>query len=322
MNGTLTTFKFRYVVGGNATGFMATKGQLTEEGLKLGDFLLGFSAVVDSTTRDDRVVLTIDSSDPGLPVELRQKLQQDHFLVLHISGMKAEALERLIDRHASVHEAEACRARLVAEGRGEQFRTTICPCCSATVNLSELPETPYVYCRFCETLFGQQTARLGSKNSYRHCDECGYFDRVQGYGEFYFYFLLVVYGFRHQRRHMCDDCGAKLANKLLAINSIFILGVPNALACAFRARAGRDPELSPLAKANRLAKKGKMDLAGAEYQKVLDVLPGHPGVQLNMARGYFTSQRSSEGLQSLRQSIDQCANFDPAITIAARISQG
>ncbi len=318
----MTPFKFRYVTGGSVSGLFAIKGQLSEDGLKLGEHLLRFSSVVDSTTRDERVVLTIDSSDPELGTELRKKLQQDAFLVLHIYGMKAEGLERLIDRHASAHEAEECRARLVAEGRGELFRTTLCPCCSATVNLSELPETPYVYCRFCETLFGQQTSRPKGKNSYRHCDECGYFDRVQGYGEFYFYFLLVVYGFSHQRRHLCDDCGASLANKLLAINAIFLLGVPNALACAFRARSGRDQDLSPLAKANRLAKKGKMDLANAEYLKVLDVLPGHPGIHLNMARGYLTCQSAGEGFSHLRQSIDACSNFDPALMIAARISSG
>ena len=142
----------------------------------------------------------------------------------------AEKLERHVDRYSSKIEAERYKEALIKEGRGSEYRVVECPCCSATVNLSEYPKTSFVYCRFCETVFGEGLQRLKGVEQYRECDECGFHDRVQSYGEFYFYFLLVVYGFSHKRRHMCDACAAALANKLLAINAIFVLGVPNAIA--------------------------------------------------------------------------------------------
>lgn len=314
-------FKFRYVRDGNVTGFMASKGAIDDHGLKLVDQMLPLACIADTTTRDDRLVITLDPQGGEIPGAIREKLQSG-FLILHIYGMSAAGLERAIDRRTSIVEAAQRKAQLTAEGRGHLFRTEPCPCCNATVDLSELPEADYTYCRFCETVFGKKMPR-GTKtsNTYCQCDECNFYDRVQGYGEFYFYFLLVVYGFRHRRRHLCDDCGANLANKLLAINAIFLLGVPNALICAVRARAGRDQDPSALARANRIAKKGKMKEAESEYDKVLRALPGHPGVHFNLAIGHLKTNNSAEGLRHLQQSIASCPNFEPGLRLAHRLSQ-
>lgn len=312
-------FKFRYVRDGNVTGFLASKGSVDDSGLRLGELVLPLAQVADTTTRDERLVITLDPHAGDIPLPLREKLQNG-FLVLHIYGMSAVRLEKAIDRRTSAIEAAQRKAQLVAEGKGHLFRTETCPCCAATVDLSELPEADYSYCRFCETVFGKVMPRGKASNTYCQCDECGYYDRVQGYGEFYFYFLLVVYGFRHRRRHLCDDCGASLANKLLAMNAIFLLGVPNALACAIRARAGRDQHLSALASANALAKKGKMREAEAQYAKVLQSVPGHPGAHFNMAIGNLKTNDSAEGLRHLQLAIESCPSFEPALRLAHRLS--
>ena len=179
-------FKFHYVIDGNAKGLFASKGEVRQEGLLLGDGLLPYRTVCDSTTRDSRLVLVLDTTDPDIPAKTREHLQ-GHHLVLHVSNASAESLERYIDRFSSLHEAEAHKKKLVSEGKGHLFRVVACPCCEATVDLSELSETPYVYCRFCESIFGDGMSTLKDPISYRECDACGYHDRVQGYGEFYFY---------------------------------------------------------------------------------------------------------------------------------------
>ncbi len=313
-------FKFKYVKDGNATGLFATKGEVGNDGVKLGDHLLPFECVYDTTTRDERLVVTMDPRHEAIPDFVRKQMQGS-FLVLHVSKLSASQLEKLIDRHTSAQEAAARKAQLQAEGKGHLFRTEQCPCCAATVDLSELPDSPYHYCRFCETVFGRGMDRgVKASNTYRQCDECGYYDRVQGYGEFYFYFLLVVYGFSHKRRHLCDDCGASLANKLLAVNAIFLLGVPNAVICAIRARAGRDRDLGPLAKANRLAKKGKLQQAEAEYDKVFRALPGHPGAHFNLAVAHLRQNNADDGVAHLNKSFQSCPSFEPGINLAHRIS--
>lgn len=313
-------FKFKYVKDGNVTGFFASKGEVGNDGVKLGEHLLPFECVYDTTTRDERLVITMDPRHAAIPAPVLAQMQGS-FLVLHVSKMSAASLEKVIDRHTSAREAAARKAQLQADGKGHLFRTEQCPCCAATVDLSELPDSPYNYCRFCETVFGRAVDRAPKQsNTYCQCDECGYYDRVQGYGEFYFYFLLVVYGFSHKRRYLCDDCGASLANKLLAINSIFLLGVPNAVICAIRARTGRDQDLSALAKANKLAKKGKMQQAEAEYDKVFKALPGHPGAHFNLAVAHLRQNNADDGVRHLNKSIENCPSFEPGLNLAHRIS--
>ncbi len=312
-------FKFKYVQAGNTKGFLASKGSVTEAGLNLGDFCLPYSCIIDSTTRDDRIVLTIDPRRSEFPAPLGEQLQGYH-LVLAVMGVKAENLERAIDRFSSHYEAQAHKKELEAAGNGHLYRTVTCPCCEATVDLSELPQTSFTYCRFCETVFGEGLHELKDSISYRECDECGYHDRVQGYGEFYFYFLLVIYGFKHQRRHMCDACGATLANKLILANSIFMLGVPNAIGCAIRARTGKDPQMKSLAAANRLAKKGRLSEADQQYNAVLQVFRDHPGVRFNQALAYLTAGQTTEGLGHLKTAIEACPNYQPALGLVHRLT--
>ncbi len=312
-------FKFRYVKDGKTVGFLSSKGAVEDIGLRLGDLTLPYEAVVDTTTRDERLILTIDSGGPNFPPELLAQLQ-DYFLVLHVYGGLADSLEKAIDRFCSVVEAQARKLHLQAEGNGHLFRTVECPLCQCTVDLSEFPETPYSYCRFCETVFGQGLNMSRSKNNYRECDECGYHDRIQGYTEFYFYFLLVVYGYRHNRRHMCDSCAISMSNKLLAANALFLLGVPNAVTCAVRARSGRDLSLASLAQANKFARAGRLAEADSQYDQVLRNFRDHPGVRYNQAITYLKAQRVEDGLAHLRASIEACPNYLPALTLVHRLT--
>jgi tetratricopeptide (TPR) repeat protein len=314
-----TTFKYRYVRDGNVSGLFSSKGELQEQALRLKDSVIPLHLIVETTTRDERLVVVLDTSRGEVPPDIAKQMT-NNFIVLHIYGMKATALEKQIDRRTSVLEVERRKQALQQEGKPHLFRVATCPNCQATVDLSELPEAPYSYCRFCESVFGSKVRTAKASSEYRECDECGYYDRIQGYGEFYFYFLLVVYGFRHRRRHLCDDCGASLANKLLAINAIFLLGVPNAVICAIRARAGRDADLSPLSTANRLAKKGRVGDAQQHYDKILHNLPGHPGIHYNMTLANLQAQQGAEAMRQLQAALTQCPNYEPALRIAARMA--
>ena len=307
-------FKFKFFVNGNPKGMFNSKGSASDTGLQLGEDHLPYASVLDSTNRDERLVLILSPQDPAISATLRSNMTQNA-LVLAVAGNKAELIERCVDRFASRLAAEKKKEALTKSGEGHTFRSSVCPCCDSTVDLTGYEKTAYTYCRFCESLFGDGVENLKGAPQYRTCDECGYHDRVQGYGAFYFYFLLIIYGFRHSRSHLCDTCGKSLSNKLLAMNSIFLLGVPNAIACFVRARAGKDHRMKSLAQANRLAQKKKFDLAEAEYRKSLRVFKDHPGVHYNRALAYLTSGDSETGLNALQDALKSCPNYLPALRV-------
>lgn len=314
----MSNFKFNYCAGGRPTGFLASKGAVTEAGLDLGGHVLPYDAIRDTTTRDQRLVLTVAPRETPVPLQVTQKLE-GQFLVLAISGSTANKVERLIDRFASKGEVERVRRQLQEQGEAHLFRCSECPQCQAQINLSGLPESKFIYCRFCDSLFGPGLAGVRTTHELRTCDQCGYYDRVQGYGEFYFYFLLFVYGFRHSRQHFCDDCGAALANKLLLYNLIFVLGVPNALYCAVRARTGKSEQFRPLAQANKLAKKGKLDEADEVYERILRMVPGHPGVRYNQAMARAIHGQAEPAAALLNDCLSNCPNYQPAQRLAYKL---
>lgn len=314
-----STFKFRYLQGGKPSGLLASKGSINEDYLILGDIRIPHSTVLDATARDDRIVMALDTQNFDFPLALNKQLQENH-LALVIYGVKADTLKRVITRFASQQAAQAHKQRLEELGEGHLFRTVTCPTCESTVNLSGLPQTSYTYCRFCESVFGEDLNKLNKTNSYGECSECGYYGRIQGYDEAYFYFLIFIFGYNSTRRHLCDACGSSLANKLILINALFILGVPNAIGCAIKTRTGKDPEMKSLSTGNQLAKKGRLAEANEQYRSVLKIFKDHPGVRYNQALAHLKAGKVEEGFGHLQTSIEACGNYGPAIRLLQQLS--
>lgn len=304
-----TAFKFTFVQGGRAASVFAKDGVVLPEGLMLDGMQLAIRAVTDTDTRGRRVVLTLDGTqyvDPGLLA-----FADDGFLVLEVRSPAARDIEVAIDVFASHLEAQQRYAALQAAGRAEAFRSLPCGFCGATIDLSELPQSEYHYCRFCNTLH-HYSGQIAHSDAYRICDECDMFDRNQSYTEFYFYFLLVVYGFSHSSRHMCDNCARKLFWKVFLINFVFVLGVPSAIWVRIKSSVGRDPPLAKLADANALALAGKTQAARQAFAALLMTLPNHPGLITNEARGYIEAGDAATAFQMLQAALHACPSYVPA----------
>lgn len=299
-------------------GWGAKKGSLTEDTIQLKESQLSYKAILDSTCRDRRMVLTVDPLEVSDP-EVSEHIIKKNLLVLDITQAKAIDLERIIDRISSHYIAERHGEQLEREGKGNEFRVVTCPHCHATVDVSLLNRTPYIYCRYCETIFQEQGHLKTSGEQYRLCDECGWFDRVQGYTEFYFYFLLVIYGYRWQRRHLCDTCADRLFWKMLAINFIFILGIFPTIWLKIQSLKGRDKDLKELAKANSLAKRGKYQEADRIYDRLFDRYPHHPGILLSQGFGHLKGQDSTGAWNLLQKSLQGCSNYAPTVRTMNRI---
>jgi Zn-finger nucleic acid-binding protein len=312
-------FRFQYVnQSGNAMGWGAKKASLTEETIQLKDSSLSYKAILDSTCRDRRMVLTLDPLEVRDP-EVSQHIINKNLLILDITQAKPIDLERVIDRISSRYIAERHGEQLEREGKGREFRVVTCPHCDATVDVSLLNQTPYVYCRYCETIFQERGNLKTIGEQYRLCDECGWFDRVQGYTEFYFYFLLVIYGFRWQRRHLCDTCVNGLFWKMLAINFIFILGIFPTIWLKIQSLKGRDRDLKELAKANSLGKRGKYQEAEAIYTRLFERYPHHPGLLLSQGFGHLKGQDGTGAWHKFQKSLQGCSNYAPTVRTMNRI---
>ena len=309
-------FKFRFVRNGQPAGIFAKKCHVSERGLQLGDTLLPWEKINDTTTRDDRLLMVVGDG-VSLDKDAGASLIDGCALVIHPSGVTAMNLERAIDKRSSVAELAATKARLEAEGRLSEFRSTTCPSCEAQVNLTGFDESKLVFCRFCDCVFQARQKTVVSDHELCTCSECGYFGRVRGYTEAYFYFLLVVYGFSYKRRFLCDGCAGRLFWKVLALNSIFLLGLPSAFWLKIRSMTGRDPALKALAEANTLARKKKPKEASAAYAEVLKGMHDHPGVLLNVAKVNFSDGGDTKaGIRALEKAMESCSNYIPALQLA------
>lgn len=279
-----------------------------------------YEDIVDTTSQDKRLILALAST-----VQLSQKTakacQEGGVLALEVQGVQARDLERTIDRRASALAAQRHKQELAAAGEESRYRVMICPHCEATIGLSDLERTSYVYCRYCKSILDQSGSIVSAGDAYCVCSECQMFGRVRGYTVFYFYFLLIVYGFSYGRRYLCDTCAVRTAQRALLLNFIFLLGIPSSIYMWAKALTGHEPEMKELPRANALARKGKAKEAEAIYMRLLQRLPEHPGLLVNQGIGYLQASDGQRGVEFLNRSLRACSNYQPAIQMLLRLQQ-
>lgn len=313
-------FKFKFVRNGNMVGVRNRNGILTADSLILNGEPVPLAGLTDATSRDDRIVLVLE---PGtrLGDKTRKELRDNRVLTIHVFKGKAHDLEKQIDRRASTIVSENNKQRLIAAGKGELYYAVVCPHCQATVDLSEMDVTPMIYCRFCGTILTKNLEVISDGDTYGVCEDCGFFDRINGYGILYFYFLLIAYGFHYQKRYLCDTCAQKAAVKALLVNLIFILGIPGALRNYFKARGGRDARWQNLAKANKLARAGDYTAADKIYDNLLMEHQQHPGVYMNQGLGHLYGKDITGATTAFKQSLKSARNYTPTQRLLYRLSQ-
>lgn len=309
----ITSFEFHFVTGGNPA--WGKRQGAIGTALTLDDTTVPWDGVADTTTRGNRMILVL-AGGVQLGPKAAKYLIDGNALVIQPKGVDARTLEKAIDRKSSAREAEVRRAALVAQGQGHLVRSVICPVCKATVDLSGLEKSKYSYCRFCESVFSEEGGSVTDGRVHRLCDDCGMFDRIQDYPEFYFYFLLVVYGFRYNKRYLCDACAHRLFLKALGINFIFVLGVPTAIWVKVKSLQGRQPTFAELAEANKLARRGLFRDAAAIYDRMLRAHPNHPALLTNLAQGHLQGGDTSGAAKVLAQAIASCSSYLPAHHLA------
>ncbi|MEW6737093.1 MAG: hypothetical protein AB1489_37750 [Acidobacteriota bacterium] len=313
-------FKFKYVRNNQASGVFSQKGLLDHQGLTLAQNTISYHNIAAVQILDNRLVLVL-SDVRQLSDKAINLLINNNILVIEVYKTNTLELKVMINRVLSQKEAEAIRQQLISNDRSNFFAIVNCPQCQATIDQSERERTRYIYCRFCETIFQPGSPLITNGMNYRICGDCNMFDRISGYTEFYFYFLLVVYGFSYKRRHVCDNCANRIFWKTLFANLIFVLGVPFSIYVKIKSMIGRDANLQELAKANSLASKGKYQEAAVIYSRLQQNYPEHPGLLLSQGLGHLTGNDIQGAINCFNRSLKACNNYSPAVDLISRLQQ-
>jgi len=311
-------FKFRYVQNGQGMGFMTKNGSVSNTAITLDGETISYRNITETSSRDNRFVMAL-AAGTQLGPKNTTRIQNNRYLVIEVAKVKADELKKHIDHFGSAIWAEAHRQQLASEGQENLFSTLVCPHCKATVDLSNVERTAYVYCPYCGSIVNYNLKVVSNGDSYSVCDECNMYDRVRGYTVFNFYFLLVVYGWSMKRRFVCDTCATSIAQRTLLINLIFLLGVPSAIYMWVKAQSGRESYFQDLAKANKLARKGNFQEADEIYDKLFSLYPDHPGLLMNKGLGHLHGKDGNGGVNLLTRSLKACANYYPTIQIVQQM---
>ncbi|MDP7276617.1 MAG: tetratricopeptide repeat protein [Planctomycetaceae bacterium] len=299
-------FKFRWLKedGSEAAFSRKKKGSFDGETLVLDDISVPASQIIAVEAYEGRLVMSFVSPDGTV--------DSAGFRAYKIS---ATDLKLDVDVARSGMWAEMTREKMTAAGRGAWFRTIRCPQCRATLDLSEMEDTPQVYCHFCETLSTvEQSGGILDEHDFGLCEECGMFSRPRKFTIFYFYFLLVVWGWHSSVTNRCPACMRGNAWKMLFGNLPFVLGVPTAVVQLFRCYGGKitGSVTAGLDDANLKARKGDVLAALQSYGRILEQVPWSAGIKYNVALALLQQNEIERAAESLRLALKDCANYAPA----------
>ena len=300
-------FKFHWLDDqGQQKGFLRKQGHFDGELLVLDDVEIPASVIVHVETRDNKMALTAMTAE-GQPATV---------LVMPASRKDTDRIKMALDISRSDEWAKLHREELIKKDRGHTYRDAECSHCGATLILTDMPQTPQLFCRFCQALStdSPDADPVPGEQHLRICDECGMYSKPRRFTIFYFYFLLVVYGYRYQMTWRCPACMRGEAWKMLFGNLIFILGVPVALTQLFRSYGGTDfsGPFKGLDAGNIRARQG--DFAGAlqQYRSILERVPCSAGIKYNLGLALRHQDDSARAADSFAAALDDCCNYAPA----------
>lgn len=302
-------FKFHWInEQGNVAGMFRKRGRFDGETLILEKTEIPAAAIVQSVVRDNRVILAIHTHDEQRPIV--------PLLFQPSSKQVTNELKSRLDVARSRTWARQHREMLGKKGVEHTYRDAVCPVCGATLVLSDMPRSPQLYCHFCDSLTTIDPAARPVKDEreFKLCEECGMYSRPRKFTVFYFYFLVVFYGWWSKPTWRCPGCMRGEAWQMLLGNFLFVLGLPVAIAQLVRCY-GSDVVAGPfkgLDTGNLLAKKGDPVGALRLYRGILERVPHSAGVKYNLGMALLTQGDKQRAAEAFELALEDCSNYVPA----------
>ena len=314
-------FKFYFTREGKALSTFRVKGEANEDGLMLDKILIPYESI-QLTQMNDRFLAVVLSPDAGdeFKKQFVKVMAAPDVLLIDAGRKRNEQINRYVNLMISGVQAQLHREALEAKGQADLFRAVQCPRCGAIIDLSELDKTQYVFCRFCETVCTDSGEIVTKGDEYRICPECGYFDRVKNYTEFYFLFLVWFYYVSYKQRLLCRNCSKKIALKMFFVNILGFIGWIPTFIMIIQSMTGHDPSLKSLSKANILSQKKMVKQAVPIYESMFERFPEHPGLLFNQAKAHINVNDLDSAAADFDRCLSACSNYEPAIATLAAIA--
>lgn len=302
-------FKFHWLnQDGAATSMFRKRGQFDGETLTLEGTEIPAAVIVQSLVRDSRIVLSVVTGDEEEPIA--------HLLFQPSSKQATDELKSLLDIARSRCWARHHRETLKAKGLEHAYREEHCPVCSATLILTDMPRSPQVYCHFCDSLTTIEETETLVKNEhvFKICEECGMYSQPRKFTIFYFYFLLVIYGWWSKATWRCPVCMRKEAWKMLFGNLPFVLGVPVAITQLTRCYTSDavSGAFKGLDTGNIRARNGNVVGALDLYRRILERVPHSAGVKYNLGMALLAQGDRERAADTFELALEDCSNYVPA----------
>jgi hypothetical protein len=308
-------FKFRWMEGGNVSGFMGQIGSFDGVTLKLADY----EFPVDS-------VIAAEYADKVMSIVVQGEEDFEHLNIVLNGSSSPDRIKKAIDRSRSLLKVTQEQKDLVARGLGGTFRSQICPHCESTISLSRFTQTPQCFCEHCDSLFTirgnygdreleEQTLDASIEGNYRMCDECDMYSSPKTFSVFYFVFLFYFIHWSSDKTTRCPACMRTEAWKMFFANIFGFLGLPVAIVQLFRSYRGKvdSGPLKGLDDANILANKGKIEKALDRYDVLMDNVPVNAGIKFNIGSGLLTKGDVESAETMFLLSLEDCANYWPSL---------
>lgn len=306
-------FQFKHFSNGQAIGLKAQDGSVSQAGITLGDHTIPMTDILGTTVRGNVLVFAVNEA-AIMDDKLAKRINRGA-LVVQIYKLDAIEVEKAIDRHSSQQKAQVRQQQMQLDGTGEQFRSHVCPNCTSTIDVTDFDQSSSVFCGYCETVFSNsgQIETLGY--DYKTCQDCGGFDRNREYTFFQFFFIVIAYAYNHSKHYLCDACAHTKAKRSLLTNSIFLLGVPQAIRNIRKSQTNREDGLEELGNLNAAAIQGDIQEATDTKARLNPMFQEHPGVLYNMGLANLRSGDTSNAKAWFSQSLNQCSNYSPSLQV-------
>jgi len=308
---TILTFRFNYMNShGIPRNFLTGLGSVNRNGVVLGRNRIMYEDIYRVEQFKNRIIISLFPY-PTVSKALATHFVGDHASIILQIGRFANNVKSTIDQRISALEVQERLDGMTKKEKESRLKTKTCPNCSANIDLTDLPSTPYLYCKYCKTIFDKHGYELPGGNGYGICPETGYFDRLDEHRNVQVYYLVKEKGFKTHKFYGSDALAEKFLKEYGVKNMLFGIGTVASLWDNYWSKRKRHPSYKFLTEGNVFAMQGNLDEAREMYYKVLLQHPDHPGVHLNYALAFLEKGEEQQALLHLKKSIKGCANYKP-----------
>ncbi len=313
---TYVHFQFRFVnQQGKTQGMSAKNAKIDEDGIGLDEELLQFSDIHDIKWHTNRIAFELYpylTLSPNLTEKIIPKTTS---IIIEVEEGLETDVRNLALQYFTTYQSYQKKHKLEEEGKKDSFKVEQCPSCTALVDLTNYANTPYIYCKHCETIFNRLKQPIPHSENYKICPECDFYGRVQNYTEFSCYVVKNDSRFGIKEHEFCDTCAETLFDKIIWKNALFLIALPSSILLKSKATENRSAAYAELAKANRFAQDGKVKAAEDLYMLMTVRSEKHPALWYNHGLTYMLAGEHGKAIQLLKRALDYCSNYQPVLDI-------